>query len=129
MTASESVMARLNKNTGHSSSVLVRSGKLQPGDVIVAGTAWARVRAMNNDLGASVKACMPGVVVETTGWKNAPQVSWLCLTMKLNKPTCDRLEIWFCKSKTKHEPSKSLRVGWSDKKPCDNMQWQLLQSV
>jgi len=76
------VDAWLNKNTGHSSSVLVRSGKLQPGDVIVAGTAWARVRAMNNDLGATVKDCMPGVVVETTGWKNAPQVGDMVLQVK-----------------------------------------------
>ena len=53
--------------------MLVQNGTLKVGDIVVAGTAVGKVRAMTNDLGQRVKSAGPSVPVEITGLDTVPQ--------------------------------------------------------
>jgi translation initiation factor IF-2 len=55
--------------TGRVATVLVRRGTLRPGDFIVAGTTWARVRTLRNDAGELIEEAPPGTPVQLDGWR------------------------------------------------------------
>ncbi len=60
------------KKAGRVATVLVRRGTLHQGDVIVAGSTWARVRTIKNEAGIEVASAGPGTPVEVDGWKEQP---------------------------------------------------------
>ena len=66
------IEARLDKARGPIASVLVQNGTLRVGDIIVAGTAVGRVRAMTNEKGEKVKEAGPSFPVEITGLDDVP---------------------------------------------------------
>ena len=66
------IEARLDKGRGPIASVLVQNGTLRVGDIIVAGTAVGRVRAMTNENGEKVKEAGPSFPVEITGLDDVP---------------------------------------------------------
>ncbi len=66
------IEARLDKGRGPVATVLVQNGTLKLGDIIVAGTAVGRVRAMLDDRGNTVKKAGPSVPVEITGLSEVP---------------------------------------------------------
>ncbi|MBQ4065337.1 MAG: translation initiation factor IF-2, partial [Clostridia bacterium] len=67
------IEARLDKGRGPVASVLVQSGTLHDGDIVIAGTAVCRVRAMTDDQGKRLKAAGPSVPVEITGLAEVPE--------------------------------------------------------
>ena len=67
------IEARLAKGRGPVATMLVQNGTLKVGDIVVAGTAVGKVRAMTNDLGQRVKLAGPSVPVEITGLDTVPQ--------------------------------------------------------
>jgi len=60
------------KKYGKVATVLVRSGTLRQGDILVAGKTWARVRTLRNEAGAVVQEVGPGMPVEVDGWRDQP---------------------------------------------------------
>ena len=66
------VLEATTKKAGRVATVLVRRGTLRPGDIIVAGTTWARVRTLHNEAGVVVDSAGPGTPVEIDGWKDQP---------------------------------------------------------
>ncbi|KAK6363087.1 hypothetical protein TWF730_000532 [Orbilia blumenaviensis] len=66
------VVETSTKAKGRVATVLVRRGTLRKGDVIVAGTTWARVRNMITDTGAELEEAPPGTPVEVDGWRDQP---------------------------------------------------------
>ncbi len=66
------IEARLDKGRGPVATVLVQNGTLNVGDIIVAGTAVGRVRAMTNYRGEKVKNAGPSYPVEITGLDDVP---------------------------------------------------------
>lgn len=60
------------KGRGPVATVLVQNGTLHVGDVIIAGTAVGRVRAMLDDRGERIKDAGPSVPVEITGLAEVP---------------------------------------------------------
>ncbi|POS83119.1 hypothetical protein EPUL_004449, partial [Erysiphe pulchra] len=60
------------KALGKVATILVRRGTLRPGQVLVAGTTWARVRVLRNEAGAEVPEARPGIPVEVDGWRDQP---------------------------------------------------------
>lgn len=66
------VLEATTKNNGRMATVLVRRGTLRPGNVIVAGLTWARVRSLRNEAGVQVAAAGPGTPIEIDGWKEQP---------------------------------------------------------
>ena len=57
---------------GKVATVLVRRGTLRPGDVVVAGAAWARARTLRDAAGRAVAEAGPGTPVELDGWRQRP---------------------------------------------------------
>ncbi len=67
------IEARLDKGRGPVSTLLVQNGTLKQGDVIIAGTAVGRVRAMTDYRGKTIKNAGPSVPVEIIGMAEVPQ--------------------------------------------------------
>ena len=67
------VEAKLEKGRGPVGTVLVQRGTLRVGDIVVAGSAWGRVRALIDDLGANTAEAGPSVPVEILGFDTAPE--------------------------------------------------------
>lgn len=67
------VEARLDKGRGPLATILVQSGTLSAGDVVLAGQTWGRVRAMLDENGKPVKQAGPSIPVEIQGLTEVPQ--------------------------------------------------------
>ncbi len=66
------VESRLDKGRGPVATILVQSGTLRRGDVMLAGTAFGRVRAMLDENGKPVEAAGPAIPVEIQGLSDVP---------------------------------------------------------
>lgn len=66
------IEAKLDKGRGPVATLLVQNGTLHAGDVIVAGTAVGKVRAMTDHHGKSIRDAGPSVPVEIMGLDSAP---------------------------------------------------------
>ena len=66
------VEARLDKGRGPVATLLCQNGTLKAGDIIIAGTAVGRVRAMLDDKGNRITEAGPSVPVEITGLGEVP---------------------------------------------------------
>ena len=67
------IEARLDKGRGPVATVLVQSGTLKAGDVVLAGQTFGRVRAMLDENGKPVKSAGPSIPVEIQGLTEVPQ--------------------------------------------------------
>ncbi|MGA9431291.1 MAG: translation initiation factor IF-2, partial [Xanthobacteraceae bacterium] len=67
------IEARLDRGRGPVATVLVQRGTLKPGDIVVAGSEWGRVRALMSDTGHSVVAAGPSMPVEVLGFNGTPE--------------------------------------------------------
>ncbi|MBQ7660660.1 MAG: translation initiation factor IF-2 [Clostridia bacterium] len=67
------IEAKLDKGRGPVATVLVQNGTLHAGDIVIAGTAVGRVRAMTDDKGKTVSTAGPSVPVEITGLADVPE--------------------------------------------------------
>jgi translation initiation factor IF-2 len=61
------IESRLDKGRGPVASILVKSGTLKKGDVVLAGAVFGRVRAMNDENGKSASEAGPSIPVEIQG--------------------------------------------------------------
>ena len=66
------VEARLDKGRGPVATVLVQSGTLRAGDVVLAGHSHGRVRAMLDENGDPIKSAGPSIPVEIQGLADVP---------------------------------------------------------
>jgi translation initiation factor IF-2 len=66
------IEGRLDKGRGVVTTVLVQSGVLRRGDMILAGTTFGRVRAMLDEAGNDVKEAGPSIPVEILGLSDVP---------------------------------------------------------
>jgi translation initiation factor IF-2 len=66
------IEGRLDKGRGPVATVLVQSGTLRRGDMLLAGTSYGRVRAMLDEAGKDVKEAGPSIPVEILGLSDVP---------------------------------------------------------
>ncbi|MFW6191712.1 MAG: translation initiation factor IF-2, partial [Thiohalospira sp.] len=66
------IESRLDKGRGPVADILVQSGTLNRGDVILAGNEYGRVRAMLNEAGENVSTAGPSMPVEVLGLSGTP---------------------------------------------------------
>ena len=66
------IEAKLDKGRGPVATLLVQNGTLKQGDIIIAGTAVGRVRAMTNARGERLEEAGPSVPVEIIGMSEVP---------------------------------------------------------
>ncbi|HZJ13217.1 MAG TPA: translation initiation factor IF-2 [Methyloceanibacter sp.] len=67
------VEAKLERGRGPVGTALIQRGTLRLGDLVVAGSAYGRVRALINELGEQVASAGPSVPVEVLGFDSAPE--------------------------------------------------------
>ncbi|HYN59953.1 MAG TPA: translation initiation factor IF-2 [Rubrivivax sp.] len=67
------IEARLDKGRGPVATVLVQSGTLKKGDIVLAGSSYGRVRAMLDENGKSADEAGPSIPVEIQGLTEVPQ--------------------------------------------------------
>jgi len=66
------IEAQLDRGRGSVATVLVQKGTLKPGDILVAGSEWGRVRAMLDEDGKQVSEAGPAKPVEVLGFQGTP---------------------------------------------------------
>jgi len=66
------IEAKLDKGRGPVATVLVKRGTLRRGDIVVAGSAWGKVRALLDERNAQLTEAGPSVPVEILGLDEAP---------------------------------------------------------
>lgn len=66
------VEARLDKGRGAVATLLVQSGTLKKGDMLLAGTAFGKIRAMVDENGKAVNEAGPSIPVEILGLSDVP---------------------------------------------------------
>ena len=67
------VEGRLDKGRGPVTTLLVQSGFIKPGDMLLAGNAFGKIRAMLNESGKEVKQAGPSIPVEVIGLSEVPK--------------------------------------------------------
>ena len=66
------IESRLDKGRGPVASVLVQSGTLKQGDIVLCGLEYGRVRAMKDEDGKDIKEAGPSIPVEILGLSGVP---------------------------------------------------------
>jgi translation initiation factor IF-2 len=66
------VESRLDKGRGPVATVLVQSGTLRRGDVVLAGAVFGRVRALLDETGKTIESAGPSIPVEVLGLSDVP---------------------------------------------------------
>ena len=66
------IEARLDKGRGPVATILVQSGTLSRGDILLAGAVFGRVRAMTDEAGKTVNEAGPAIPVEIQGLSDVP---------------------------------------------------------
>jgi len=67
------IEAQLDKGRGPVAPILVQSGTLKVGDIVLAGQTFGRVRAMSDENGRAIKEAGPSIPVEIQGLSEVPQ--------------------------------------------------------
>ena len=67
------IEAHLDKGRGPVATVLVQKGTLDVGDALVSGTAYAKIRAMQDELGRTLTSAGPSKPVVILGWNSVPE--------------------------------------------------------
>ena len=66
------ILETTTKKAGRVATILVKRGTFRTGQVIVAGSTWARIRTLKNEAGNKIESAGPGMPVEVDGWKDQP---------------------------------------------------------
>jgi translation initiation factor IF-2 len=75
------IEAKLDKGRGPVATILVQSGTLKRGDVVLAGSAYGRVRAMLDETGKNITEAGPSIPVEIQGLTEVPSAGEEVLVM------------------------------------------------
>ncbi len=67
------IEAHMEQGRGAVAEALVEAGRLRPGDFIVAGGTYARVRNLETTTGQAIKEALPSTPVRITGFKELPE--------------------------------------------------------
>ena len=67
------VEARLDKGRGAVATLLVGRGTLKKGDIVIAGSAWGKIRALMDDKGRQLTEAAPAMPVEVLGLGGVPE--------------------------------------------------------
>ncbi|MCR8696006.1 MULTISPECIES: translation initiation factor IF-2 [Campylobacter] len=79
------IESSLQKGRGPVATVIVENGTLKVGDTIVAGVAYGKVRALNDDKGRSLKAIKPGECGVLIGLSEVPEAGETLISVKSDK--------------------------------------------
>jgi translation initiation factor IF-2 len=66
------IESQIEQGRGTSATVIVEKGQLKPGDALICGEAYCRVKTMTDEHGKTVKKAGPATPVKVTGWSGPP---------------------------------------------------------
>jgi len=75
------IESRIDKGRGPVATILVRSGTLKKGDILLAGAVFGRIRAMWNENGEPVEEAGPSIPVEIQGLSEVPVAGEVVMTL------------------------------------------------
>ncbi len=75
------IESRIDKGRGPVATILVRSGTLRKGDILLAGAVFGRIRAMWNENGKPVEEAGPSIPVEIQGLSEVPVAGEVIMTL------------------------------------------------
>lgn len=67
------IESHMEQGRGPVAEALIESGKIHPGDFIVAGGTYARIRNLETTMGQAIKEALPSTPVRITGFKELPE--------------------------------------------------------
>jgi len=104
------IESSLEKGRGPVATVVIEDGTMRVGDIVVAGVAFGKVKALLDDLGRSVKEAKPGEPVVVLGLSEVPGAGETLIRVK-----SDKIAREFAKKKAEYlrqkELSKSTKVS------------------
>ncbi len=104
------IEARLDKARGVMATLLVQNGTLKQGDIVVAGGAYGRLRAMFDYRGNRVKEAPPAMPVSVMGMNDVPSAGQLFETVKAEKIARHRVKEHLEKEKNVKNQKKNLSL-------------------
>jgi translation initiation factor IF-2 len=90
--------------------VLVQRGTLRPGDIVVAGADWGRVRALVDEKGAAVKEAGPSVPVEVLGFNGTPEAGDLVAVVE-NEARAREVTDYRARQKRERQAARAAGAG------------------
>ena len=75
------IESRIDKGRGPVATILVQSGTLKRGDILLAGAVFGRIRAMLNENGKPVEEAGPSIPVEIQGLSEIPKAGEIVMTL------------------------------------------------
>lgn len=102
------VESQLDKGRGPVATVIIKGGSLKVGDTLVAGNAWGRIRALNNDRGERVKEAGPAMPVEIIGLQGVPEAGETFAVVESEKKA---REVAGYRDKKRREAEQASRAG------------------
>jgi len=107
------IESSLEKGRGPVATVVIEDGTIRVGDIVVAGIAFGKVKALLNDLGQSVKEALPGEPVVVLGLSEVPGAGETLISVKT-----DKIAREYAKKKAEYlrqkELSKTTKVSLDD---------------
>ena len=104
------IEAEVDKKRGVMATLLVQNGTLKQGDIVVAGGAYGRLRAMFDYLGNRVKLASPSMPVSVMGLNDVPSAGQVFGTAKADKVARYRVKEYLEKEKSAKKEKKSLSL-------------------
>lgn len=95
------IESKLEKGRGVVATVLVQSGLLQQGDMVLCGTEYGKIRAMTNDIGQKITHAAPSTPVEILGLSSVPNSGDEIIAVKDDKTAREVAELRMQKQKDK----------------------------
>ena len=93
------IESKLEKGRGVVATVLVQSGLLQQGDIILCGIECGKIRAMMNDVGQKITSALPSTPVEILGLSSVPNSGDKIIVVKDDKTAREVAELRMQKQK------------------------------
>lgn len=108
------IESRLDKGRGPVASVLVQEGQLRPGDILLCGEEYGRVRAMRDENGQNMKVAGPSTPVEVLGLSGVPVAGEDAAVVKDERKAREV-------AAKRHQKKRELKLARQQKAKLENM--------
>jgi len=108
------IESRLDKGRGPVASVLVQEGQLRPGDILLCGEEYGRVRAMRDENGQDIKVAGPSTPVEVLGLSGVPVAGEDAAVVKDERKAREV-------AAKRHQKKRELKLARQQKAKLENM--------
>jgi translation initiation factor IF-2 len=108
------IESEMSKGIGVVATVLVQNGTLRPGDCLVFGSTWARIKAMRDDLDHEVMQAGPSTPVRISGLSGLPDAGEEFIVLKSEKEARDIAE-------SRHEGLRQIAFQTKRRVSLENM--------